>query len=109
MSADSQIEGNTPPGVGCWKVVIWTSLLLAGPLSMLDPVELFSHSSAPNCIGAPDHVRPAPLSESVIDIGLVPRYAAVAKDEDAARLFGMDTEPVAAGALSNKRRLKMSG
>jgi predicted transglutaminase-like cysteine proteinase len=39
-----------------------------------------------------------------MNVAPVPRYAAVAKDEDAARPFGMDTEPVVAGALFDKWR-----
>ena len=83
-----------------WKIVAWAGLLLAGALYMLDPLELVSSSVVPICFVAADSDTPAP---EAIEIS-VKSVSATTKDDGSAQLFGMDTEPVADGALLDKWR-----
>ena len=74
--------------------------MLAGALYMVDPLELLSSSVVPICFVAADSDAPAPAA---IEIS-VASVSATTKDEGLAQLFGMDTEPVADGALLDKWR-----
>jgi hypothetical protein len=82
-------------GVDFWKVVAWVGLLLAGALYMIDPLELLSSSVVPSCF---DTSAPAAIEISVT------RASATTMDEGSGQLFGMDTLPVADGALLDKWR-----
>src|SRR5215831_18738502 len=100
MSARSTTQSATDRGVDFWKIVARAGLLLAGALYMLDPVELVSSSVVPICFVAADSDTPAP---EAIEIS-VKSVSATTKDDGSAQLFGMDTEPVADGALLDKWR-----
>ena len=100
MSARSTTQSATDRGVDFLKIVAWAGLLLAGALYMLDPLELLSTSVVPICFVAADSDTPAPAA---IEIS-VKSVSATTKDEGSAQLFGMDTEPVADGALLDKWR-----
>jgi len=100
MSARSTTQSATDRGVDFWKIVAWAGLLLAGALYMLDPLELVSSSVVPICFVAADSDTPAP---EAIEIS-VKSVSATTKDDGSAQLFGMDTEPVADGALLDKWR-----
>lgn len=92
-------QSATYRGIDFWKIVIWAGLLLAGAIFMVDPVELLSYSAAPPvCFLAPDYVGPSSFVEKEVR-GATADPDASAKNEDAARLFGMDTEQVTDGAL----------
>ena len=100
MSVRLTTQSATDRGVEFLKIVAWAGLLLAGALYMLDPVELLSTSVMPICFVAADSDTPAPAA---IEIS-VKSVSATTKDEGSAQLFGMDTEPVADGALLDKWR-----
>ena len=100
MSVRSTTQSATDRGVDFLKIVAWAGLLLAGALYMLDPLELLSTSVVPICFVAADSDTPAPAA---IEIS-VKSVSATTKDEGSAQLFGMDTEPVADGALLDKWR-----
>ena len=100
MSVRSTIQSATDRDVDFLKIVAWAGLLLAGALYMLDPLELLSTSLVPICFVAADSDTPAPAA---IEIS-VKSVSATTKDERSAQLFGMDTEPVADGALLDKWR-----
>jgi predicted transglutaminase-like cysteine proteinase len=100
MSAGSMDRSATRHGVGFWKVATWAGLLLAGALSMFDPLDLISYPAAPMSLVAAEYVGSAPSTEA--QAPTTPRGAVPSKEEDAGRLFGMDTEPVTAGALFDK-------
>ena len=100
MSVRSTIQSATDRDVDFLKIVAWAGLLLAGALYMLDPLELLSTSVVPICFVAADSDTPAPAA---IEIS-VKSVSATTKDERSAQLFGMDTEPVADGALLDKWR-----
>jgi predicted transglutaminase-like cysteine proteinase len=85
----------TPPGIGFWRIVAWTGLLLVGALYVIDPIELLSSSVVPICFVAADSDAPAPTK---IEIN-VTSVSAVTDDEGSTQLFGMDTELVTGGAL----------
>ena len=100
MSVRSTTQSATDRGVDFLKIVARAGLLLAGALYMLDPLELLSTSVVPICFVAADSDTPAPAA---IEIS-VKSVSATTKDERSAQLFGMDTEPVADGALLDKWR-----
>ena len=100
MSVRLTTQSATDRGVEFLKIVAWAGLLLAGALYMLDPLELLSTSVVPICFVAADSDTPAPAA---IEIS-VKSVSATTKDERSAQLFGMDTEPVADGALLDKWR-----
>jgi predicted transglutaminase-like cysteine proteinase len=100
MSAGSLARSATRHGVGFWKVATWASLLLAGALSMFDPLDLISYSASPLTLVAADYVGPVASTAALAPT--TPGDAMTTKEEDPARLFGMDTEPVIAGALFDK-------
>ena len=100
MSVRLTTQSATDRGVEFLKIVAWAGLLLAGALYMLDPLELLSTSVVPICFVAADSDTPAPAA---IEIS-VKSVSATTKDEGSAQLFGMDTEPVADGALLDKWR-----
>jgi hypothetical protein len=100
MSVRSTTQSAMDRGVDFLKIVAWAGLLLAGAFSMLYPLELLSTSIVPICFVAADSDTPAPAA---IEIS-VKSVSATNKDEGSAQLFGMDTEPVANGALLDKWR-----
>ena len=67
---------------------------------MVDPLDLLSTSVVPICFVAADSDTHAPAA---LEISLT-SVSAAPKDERSAQLFGMDTEPVAEGALLDKWR-----
>jgi hypothetical protein len=85
-------------GVEFWKIVTWAGLLLAGALHMVDPLELLSTSVVPICSVTAESDAPAPAA---IEIGLT-SVSGTTSSDGSAQLFGMDTEPVADGALLDK-------
>jgi hypothetical protein len=64
LSAGSLTPGAANRGVGFWKIVVWTGLLLSGALYMVDPLEPFSYSAAPICRLAAEHVDPGLFVEN---------------------------------------------
>jgi hypothetical protein len=45
-------------GISFWKSVTWATFLLAGAISMFDPLELFSYSVTPVCRATAEHIAP---------------------------------------------------
>jgi predicted transglutaminase-like cysteine proteinase len=102
-SASSPAHCAMDRGVGFWKILAWTGLLLAGALCMVDPLEAFSYSAAPPiCCLAADHVGPGSLLENEVNWATAHHDASATNHEKAAQLFGMDTEPVTGGPLLDK-------
>jgi predicted transglutaminase-like cysteine proteinase len=89
-------------GVGFWKTVAWRGFLLAGALYLVNPFEPFSYSFAPICLLAAEYVEPGPFVENQANGATAHHDASATNDEEAAQLFGMDTEPVAMGELPEK-------
>jgi predicted transglutaminase-like cysteine proteinase len=100
MMANSPVQGAMHRGVDFWKTAAWAGLLLAGALYVVDPLELLSTSVVPICFVAAESDTTAP---GTIEIGMK-GVSATTKDEGSEQLFGMDTEPVADGALLDKWR-----
>jgi hypothetical protein len=100
MSASSPAQSPTDRGVEFWKIVAWAGLLLAGALYMVDPLELLSTSVVPICLVTAESDAPPPAA---IEGGLT-IVSGTTKSDGSAQLFGMDTEPVADGALLDKWR-----
>jgi hypothetical protein len=59
MSAESTPQSATNRGVGFWKSVTWATLLLAGTISMFDPLDLFSYSVTPVGFTTAEHAPTA--------------------------------------------------
>jgi predicted transglutaminase-like cysteine proteinase len=91
-------------GVGFWKLVTWTSLLLAGALSMFDPLAPFPDATAPISLAPAESVGPVSFGQGTTNV-VQPHDAAATKNDAVAQPFGMDTEPVTTGALFEKWRL----
>jgi predicted transglutaminase-like cysteine proteinase len=92
-------------GVGFWKILAWTGLLLAGAHYMVDPLEMFSYSAEPSiCFLAADHVGPGSFVEIGVNGASAHHDGSAANDEEPGQLFGTKTEPVTDGALLDKWR-----
>jgi predicted transglutaminase-like cysteine proteinase len=102
LSASSPTRSATDRGVGFWKIVAWTGLVLAGALYMVDPLEAFSYFSTPICFLAAEYVEPGSFLENEANGAAVNHDASATNDEEATQLFGMDTEPVPMGELSER-------
>jgi predicted transglutaminase-like cysteine proteinase len=100
MSAESSAINR---GVSFWKGVTWATFLLAGAIFMLDPLELFSYSVTPMCFTTAEYVGPN------IDAATALPGASAPTDNLSDQLFGMNTEPVTAGALFDKWRDTRAG
>jgi predicted transglutaminase-like cysteine proteinase len=104
MSASSPAQGATYRGPGLWRIVAWTGLLVAGALYMVDPLAPFSYSSATTCLLAADGVEPGSFVDNEVNAATGVHNASATSDEEEARLFDMDTEPVTDGTLLDKWR-----
>jgi hypothetical protein len=93
-------QGAMDRGVGLWKILAWTGLLLAGALYMVEPLELFSYFAAPACLLAAEHVGPGLFVENKANGATVHRNASATTDEEAAQLFE--------GAISEQRGAQSS-
>ena len=100
MSTSSPSRSATHRGVDVWKIVTWAGLFLAGSLCAVDPLELLSAPVVPISFVAAEPDQPAPV---VIEIG-VTSVSVATENEGSTQLFGMNTEPVADGALLDKWR-----
>ena len=101
MSTSSPSRSATHRGVDVWKIVTWAGLFLAGSLYAVDPLELLSSPVVvPISFVAAEPDQPAPV---VIEIG-VTSVSVATENEGSTQLFGMNTEPVADGALLDKWR-----
>ena len=100
--ASSPTPNATYRGVGFWKILAWTGILLAGALYAVDPLEPLAYFAAPICFLADEYVELGPFVENEAN-GATARYdASATNDEEATQLFAMDTEPVATGELPEK-------
>jgi predicted transglutaminase-like cysteine proteinase len=83
-----------------WKIGAWAGLLLTATLNLVDPFDVFSSSATPICFVAADSDVSVAAAVKVSAASM----ATTTGDEGSAQLFGMDTEPVADGALPDKWR-----
>ena len=87
-------------GVGFWKILAWTSLLLAGALYMVAPLQLF----VPICSMAADSDGPGSFVEIEVNGASAHHDGSATNDEETGQLFGTKTEPATDGALLDKWR-----
>lgn len=105
LSACSPAQNVLDRGVGFWKILAWTSLLLAGALCVVDPLEMFAYSAAPPIyVLAADHVGPGSFVGIVVNGASAHHDGSATNDEEPGQLFGTKTEPVTDGALLDKWR-----
>jgi predicted transglutaminase-like cysteine proteinase len=92
-------------GGGCWAILASTwavGLLLAGAVYMLEPPRLPTDSTLPMTFLAANESEAVSFTEDGTNAATAPSEPPARNDEQTARLFGMDTEPVAAGKLAAK-------
>src|ERR1700676_379043 len=89
-----------------WKILgsAWVSLLLAGAVCTLGPPGLPTDSDPPMTFSAANEFEAVSLIEGGTNAATVPSEPLARNDEEAAQLFGVPTEPVAAGELPEKWR-----
>ena len=89
-------------------MLTWMSLLLGAAVYMVGTFgPLFSPSIAPIYLLAAASSAPGPLLE--FNAASTHQGPSAARDEEAGRLFGMETEPVTGGPLLNKWRHAQAG
>src|ERR1700691_5510242 len=82
----------------------WVGLLLAGAAYTLEPPRLPTDSAPPMTLLAANEFEAVSFIEDGTNAATAPSTRATRNDEQAAQLFGMGTEPVAAGELPEKWR-----
>src|SRR5712671_288842 len=80
----------------------WIGLLLAGAVYTLEPPRLPTDSAPPMTFLAANEFEAVSFIEDRTNAATVPSEPPARNDEQAAQLFGMETEPVAAGELPEK-------
>jgi predicted transglutaminase-like cysteine proteinase len=80
----------------------WVGLLLAGAVYTSVPPELPADSAPPMIFLAANEFEAVSYTEDGTNAAIAPSEPPARNDEQAAQLFGMETEPVAAGELSEK-------
>jgi predicted transglutaminase-like cysteine proteinase len=80
----------------------WIGLLLTGGVYTLEPPRLPTESASPMTFLAANEFEPVSFVEDGPNAATAPLEPAERNDEQAAQLFGMKTEPVAAGELPEK-------
>ena len=86
MSAESTKRNAVNSGISFWKSVTWATFLLAGAISMFDPLELFSYSVTPVCRATAEHIAPNGRPNAAT----IPPGASATTGEDAARFLGIN-------------------
>ena len=90
---------------GCFLAILaaaWLGLLLAGAAYTLEPTRLPTDSAPPVTFLAADEFGAVSFIEDGTNAATAPATPAARNDAQAAQLFGMETEPVAAGELPEK-------
>jgi predicted transglutaminase-like cysteine proteinase len=80
----------------------WVGLLLAGAAYTLEPPRLPTDSAPPMTLLAANEFEAVSFLEDGTNAATAPSKPPARNDEHAAQLFGMETEPVDAGELSEK-------
>jgi len=80
----------------------WVGLLLAGAVYTLEPPRRPADSAPPMTFLAANEFEAVSFIEDGTNAATAPSEPPVRNDEQAAQLFGMETEPVAAGELPEK-------
>jgi predicted transglutaminase-like cysteine proteinase len=81
---------------------VWAGLLLAAAVYTLEPPRLPTDSAPPMTFLAANELEAVSFIENGTNAVTAPSEPPARNDEPAARLFGMETEPVAAGELPDK-------
>jgi hypothetical protein len=80
----------------------WVGLLLVGAVYTLGPPRLPTHSAPPMTFLAANVFEAVSFTEDGTNAATAPSEPPARNDEQAAQLFGMETEPVPAGELPEK-------
>ena len=89
---------------GFWKSLAWSIPVLAGVLYLADPFKPISSDALPIWFLAADFAASGSFAEITPNEVRSRRDGSAADDAGGARLFGMETDPVPEGALSDKWR-----
>src|SRR5580692_5771336 len=104
MSALGTLNQSTRHGGSFWVILAsaWVGLLLAGAAYTLEPPRLPTVSAPPETLLAANKFEAVSFIEDGTNAATAPSEPPARNDEHAAELFGMKTEPVAAGELPAK-------
>jgi predicted transglutaminase-like cysteine proteinase len=102
--AGTQDQSAIRRGGSRWTILAsaWIGLLLAGAVYTLEPPTLPTDSAPSTALLVADEFEAVSFIESGTNAATTPSEPAERNDEQAAQLFGMKTEPVAAGELPEK-------
>ena len=101
-SVSSRTQSRMDCGVGFCKILACTSLLLVSGIHADDPIEPSSNSVRPICVLAVECFDLGLSVENDANGATAHHAASATDDEEAIRLFDMDTEPVVSGELPEK-------
>jgi predicted transglutaminase-like cysteine proteinase len=104
MSAFALNQSAMRHGGSCWAVLAsaWIGLLLAGAVYTLEPPRRPTDSVSPMTFLAANEFEAVSFIDDGTNAATTPSEAPARIDAQAAQLFGMETEPVAAGELPAK-------
>ena len=104
MSAFTLNQSVMRHGGSCWAVLAsaWIGLLLAGAVYTLEPPSRPTDSAPPMTFLAASEFEAVAFIDDGTNAATAPSEAPARNDAQAAQLFGMETEPVAAGELPAK-------
>ena len=91
-------------GGSFWAILAsaWVGVLMAGAVYTLAPPRLAAESTPPVSFLAANEFEAVSFIEDGANAATAPSEPPARNDEQAAQLFGMETEPVAAGELPEK-------
>lgn len=102
ISSTSAPQSELDRGVGFWKSLAWFGLLLGGALYIADPIMPFSSYTVPTWFLAADSAAPGSFAETEVGELGARHDDSAADDAESAQLFGMKTDSLAEGELSDK-------
>jgi predicted transglutaminase-like cysteine proteinase len=104
MVSASAAQSGLNRGVGFWTSLAWSGLLLAGVLYIADPIMPFSSFTVPTWFLAADSAVPGSFAEIKVGEVGARHDGSAADDTEGAQLFGMETDSIPEGELSDKWR-----
>src|SRR5712671_2936394 len=102
MSAFAPNQSAVRHGGSFFLAAAWVGLLLAGAVYALEPPRRLTDSAPPMTFLAANEFEAVSFIEDGTNAATAPSEPPARNDEQAAQLFGMETEPVAAGELPEK-------
>jgi predicted transglutaminase-like cysteine proteinase len=109
MSISIVTRRRTLRGGGFWAVFTSIGPLLACAFSLVEPIRPIYDFATPMSLLSAEYAEHLSFSDDVVRIAAAPPDSPIENEARVTQLFGMDTEPVGWGALSEKwRRAKLA-